>query len=91
MKWDGSVVYFVMFVGCYVDNFDMVMLFGKWVLIIGIILCNCSDEYKVNFIGEFVMVCIFVFESKELMVNIDMYYSIKDIDKFYGCLENNDI
>lgn len=85
------MVYLVMLVGRYVDNFDMVMLLGKRVFIIGMIFRNWSDDYKVDLICDFIIVCLFVFENKEFRVNIDIYYSIEDIGEFYVCLENNDM
>ena len=90
LKRDGSVVYLAMLAGRYADNLDMAMLLGKRASIIGTTLRNRSDEYKANLIGEFATACIPAFESKELTVNIDTHYSIKDIDKPHGRLENND-
>ncbi len=90
LKRDGSVVYLAMLAGRYADNLDMAMLLGKRASIIGTTLRNRSDEYKANLIGEFETACIPAFESKELTVNIDTHYSIKDIDKPHGRLENND-
>lgn len=89
LNMDGKVVYLAMLAGRFADQLDLAKLLAKRGSVIGSTLRNRTDAYKAQLIQRFTEQYLPLFESGELVVNLDSVYSVHAINEAHEQMASN--
>jgi putative PIG3 family NAD(P)H quinone oxidoreductase len=90
LNMDGAIVNLAMLSGRFVEQLDMGLVLGKRAKIMGSTLRSRSDDYKQKLISSFKQQFVPMFETRELVPNIDTVYTAAEVTIAHQRIEDNE-